>query len=244
MGRRTRNVARADTFVSVDPGARCLHDASVLAQAAPEARGNRRRLETVTRSSHRPGAIRFLGFFAGVALCLLPIVPVSGEPASAELSPSRAAAAKPSFILDSIAGERIDLAAHADRVVLVHFFATWCEPCREELAGLQRMADRLRGQRLAIIAVDAGEPDQRVRRFFAGHPATFPILLDRDGAVTRAWQVSTLPTTVVLDRTLTPRLVAEGDVDWDHADADRMLAALATDVRHRTDMPSSPRRDP
>ena len=99
-----------------------------------------------------------------------------------------------------MAGERISLAAHGERVVLVHFFATWCEPCRAEMAALQRLAHRFAQRPFAILAVDVGEVDSRVRRFFESVPVTFPILLDRDKAVTKAWQVSTLPTTFVLGR--------------------------------------------
>lgn len=133
------------------------------------------------------------------------------------------------FVLDSLARDRISLAAQRDRVVLVHFFATWCEPCRAEMAALQRLAERSEHGRLAILAVNVGEPDTRVRRFFDTLPVVFPILLDRDQAITKAWQVTTLPTTFVLDRTLAPRLVVEGDLDWDAPDANHALAQLAND---------------
>ena len=136
---------------------------------------------------------------------------------------------QPPFVLDSLARDRISLAAQRDRVVLVHFFATWCEPCRAEMAALQRLAERSERGRLAILAINAGEPDARVRRFFDTLPVDFPILLDRDQAITKAWQVTTLPTTFVLDRTLAPRLVVEGDLDWDAPDANHTLAELAND---------------
>jgi peroxiredoxin len=146
---------------------------------------------------------------------------------AAELAP-HVESAKPLFSLDSLAGGRIDLSEQNGRVVLVHFFATWCEPCRPELSALQRLADRFAQRPLTILAVDVGEVDARVRRFFDELPVTFPVLLDRDKAVTRAWKVAMLPTTFVLDRTLAPRFMVEGDFDWDRPDADRQLDALAS----------------
>jgi predicted transcriptional regulator len=65
-----------------------------------------------------------------------------------------------------------------------------------------------------------------VRRFFAGDPVPFSILLDRDRAVAKAWSIHTLPSTVVLDHDLKPRFIAEGDVDWARKDVMNVLADL------------------
>lgn len=137
------------------------------------------------------------------------------------------------FALDSLASEHISLSTYSGHVVLVHFFATWCEPCRPEMAALQRLATRFADQPVAIIAISAGETAARVRRFFEAEPVSFPILLDRDRAVSRAWNVSTLPTTFVLDRSLKPRLMVEGDHDWDGAEAEQKLSALTTEPINR-----------
>jgi len=132
----------------------------------------------------------------------------------------------PLFSLDTIAGGRADLAELRGRVVLVHFFATWCEPCRAELASLQDLVGRLRERPFTVIAVDAGEVDSRVQRFCATLPAPFPILLDRERAVTKAWQVYALPTTFVLDGNLVARFVAEGDFDWSRPEVEEALMKL------------------
>jgi thiol-disulfide isomerase/thioredoxin len=138
-----------------------------------------------------------------------------------ELRPS-ADAAKPNFILQTVRGAPADLSRHAGRVVLVHFFATWCEPCREELASLNQLVAR-RDSDLSVLAVNVAEVRLRVSRFLATTPVIFPVLLDTDRTVTKAWGVNVLPTTFVLDRSLVPRLWVEGDLDWTRAD---VLAAL------------------
>ena len=68
---------------------------------------------------------------------------------------------------------------------------------------------------MQVIAISVAEPEMRVRRFLAAKAPGFPVLLDGDRAVARAWGVSTLPTSFVLDASLKPLLAAEEGVDWD-----------------------------
>lgn len=130
------------------------------------------------------------------------------------------------FVLDDLHGSQRDLQAFAGKVVLVHFFATWCEPCVREMASLQRLAASSRGKPLAILAIDVAEVDLRVRAFFAKHPVDFTVLLDRDRAVSKSWDVTALPTTFVLDATLAPRLFVEGDLDWSRAGIAAVIESL------------------
>ena len=120
-----------------------------------------------------------------------------------------------SLRLDDLPGTPHDLGETKANVVLVHFFATWCEPCREELPALQRLIERSGASDLAVLVVSVGEPDDRVRRFFASMQLSFPVLLDRERQVAKAWRVETLPTTFVLNRELEPRLMVEGEFAWD-----------------------------
>jgi peroxiredoxin len=135
-----------------------------------------------------------------------------------------------SFSLPSLDGPVRELAQFRGQVVLLHFFATWCEPCRAEMASLRALQSRLAGATLAIVPISVAEADGAVRRFFAGESLPFAILLDRDRAVARAWNIQTLPSTVVLDRALKPRFIAEGDVDWARPDVTKVLADLLMEV--------------
>lgn len=147
----------------------------------------------------------------------------------------------PLFALDMLGGGRTDLDQLRGRSVLVHFFATWCEPCRAELQSLQQLADKMHGRPFAVIAIDTGEPDSRAQRFFASRPVPFAVLLDRDGALGKAWQIDALPTTFVLDANLIPRLVAEGDVDWSRPDVEEALTNLiASTAAARAELPLAP----
>jgi peroxiredoxin len=138
-------------------------------------------------------------------------------------------ATRPDFTLPDLSGSMLSLQQQAGKVVLVHFFATWCEPCREELASLSRLTEGALGKRVSILAVNVAEVPLRVRRFLDTAPVTFPVVLDADRAVTRAWSVAILPTTFVLDPTLQPRLFVEGDIDWSRPDIAAALEALDAD---------------
>jgi thiol-disulfide isomerase/thioredoxin len=134
-----------------------------------------------------------------------------------------------SFTLPDIGGADATLESERGHVVLVHFFATWCEPCREELPALSRLAARASGT-VKVLAISVAEVDLRVRRFVATTPVNFPVLLDRERAVTKAWGVSTLPTTFVLDAKLRPRLVVETDFAWDSIDPGKLTDMVAVDA--------------
>lgn len=150
-----------------------------------------------------------------------------------------AAGAPPSlFELPTLDGATQALEDARGRVVVVHVFATWCEPCREELPALSRFALRHRDT-VRVLAVDVGEVDARVRSFFETLPVSFPILLDRDRSMMRAWKVPALPTTFVLNAELQLRYRAVGDVAWDEMEPGRLIADLAV-----VPQPALPPQDP
>lgn len=138
---------------------------------------------------------------------------------------------QPTFTLATVDGGDVALRAQQGNPVLVHFFATWCEPCVAELSALNRLSERARAS-LKVLAISVAEADARVRRFTEATPVSFPILLDRDRAVTKAWKVSTLPTTFILDAQLQPRLVVEADYAWDTVDPKHLITRLSTPGGH------------
>lgn len=128
-------------------------------------------------------------------------------------------AAKPEFSLQDMDGKTVPLKAFKGRTVLVHFFATWCEPCREELPALARFLNRS-APNVSVVAVAVADADQRVKQFFERTPVNFPVLLDRDRAVAKSWKVSMLPSTYVLDARMKPLLIVDADFQWDTVDID------------------------
>lgn len=176
-----------------------------------------------------------------IALTVAFFISLAPFPAASE-SPSLQPWTEPSsegpqrtFILDDLRGTPRDLQAFKGNVVLLHFFATWCEPCVREISSLQRLTEIARDKPLKIVAIDVAEVDLRVRAFFEKLPVNFPVLLDRDRAVTKAWHVSALPSTVVLAPDLTPRLFIEGDLDWSRPDVLTTIQTLYPAAAPRTE---------
>lgn len=120
-----------------------------------------------------------------------------------------------SLVLHDLAGKQVDLARLKGQVVLVNFWATWCEPCKEEMPSLDRMHQKLAARGLKVVGVNFGEGKPRIEQFLKSVPIAFPILRDDDSAVSKAWRVRVLPASFLVDRKGMLRYQLVGEADWD-----------------------------
>lgn len=131
----------------------------------------------------------------------------------------------PAAELDRLEGGRWRLPEARGQVVLLNFWATWCEPCRSEMPSLQRLAQRSADQGLHVVAVNYAESPAAVQRFLAAQGLQLPtVLLDRDGAAAKAWTPRIFPSTAVIDRRGRAAGVLVGAIDWDGEAAAALLA--------------------
>jgi thiol-disulfide isomerase/thioredoxin len=107
----------------------------------------------------------------------------------------------PDFTLETLDGGSLSLSSFRGKVVLINFWASWCSPCRSEMPELQQAYVEL-GDDFVILAVNQTKADDvdDVRNFVAEQRLGFPILLDKDGAISDAYRASALPTSVFVDR--------------------------------------------
>lgn len=177
--------------------------------------------------------IRSIATRTGATFVAAAFVLCSGPIDAAELAPWTQAS-PPTFALPQFGAAQapaIALAAQTGDAVLVHFFASWCEPCREELPALGRLASR-GAPGLKVVAIAVADVDAPLQRLLDTTGVTFPVLMDRDRAVARAWSISTLPSTVILDARHEPRLISEGDFAWDGIEPKQLIERLSPPRRN------------
>jgi thiol-disulfide isomerase/thioredoxin len=127
----------------------------------------------------------------------------------------------PALVLKDLQGAPHDLAQYRGKVVLVNFWATWCEPCRDEMPSMQRLQRRFEGKPFVVIAVNVGESEARIGEFLQKLPLDFLILRDHSSAAMKAWGVRGLPASFVVGRDGRIRYSHIGELNWD----DEKLAA-------------------
>jgi peroxiredoxin len=134
--------------------------------------------------------------------------------------------ATPPLALQDVDGRGRRLADYRGKVVLVNFWATWCEPCLEEMPSMNKLRASLAGHPFEVLAVNLGESEARIRRFMEQVPLEFPVLLDRDTAAAKAWQARLLPASFVLGPDGSIRYSVRGAIDWNQERVRKALLAL------------------
>jgi len=111
------------------------------------------------------------------------------------------------------------------QAVLVNFWATWCEPCRIEMPALVSLDEAEPG--IALVTVAVADRADAVRRFFDEHLLEPTVVADPEQVIARAWDVSYLPTTLLLDTAHQPQLRVRGELDWHHDSVRARIRAFA-----------------
>jgi peroxiredoxin len=138
----------------------------------------------------------------------------------------------PPFTLASLGGGERSLEDFEGKVILLNFWATHCEPCREEMPAMERLWKELKDRGLVIIAV-AGDrgfwSKSRVEKFIKTLGVTFPVLLDPRGDVRRTYEVAVLPTSYLIgkDGKFLGKVV--GERRWDGSEAFELVESLLID---------------
>ena len=110
--------------------------------------------------------------------------------------------AAPDFTLETLDGSSIKLSDLRGQVVLINFWASWCSPCRAEMPAIDAVYRKYQSAGFAVLAVNATNQDTEAaaRLFVQQLGLTFPILFDRDGAVSRQYRLQGLPSSYFVGR--------------------------------------------
>ena len=106
----------------------------------------------------------------------------------------------PGFALLTLDGGRVSLTDHRDKLVVLNFWATWCQPCTVEMPSLEALWRRHRDRGLVVVgvSVDRGAPKNLIEPYVRNLKLTFPILLDPDSKTSDRWRVTALPATFIV----------------------------------------------
>jgi len=121
----------------------------------------------------------------------------------------------PPLVLDDLDGERWDIRAARGRWLFVHFWATWCGPCRKEMPTIQAIFPKFDASQLEIVLINTAESEDTVFAFLAEVAPDITPLMDSDGLVTEQWQPRGLPATFFVDPDGRLRYLALGGRPWD-----------------------------
>ena len=120
----------------------------------------------------------------------------------------------PVLALNDLSGRPHSLADYKGTIVLVNFWATWCEPCRAEMTSMQRLQERLAGRPFTVLLVNHGETRMRVGDFVKREALAFSVLLDPNQDAAKAWRVRVLPSSFLVGADGRVRYTVIGEIDW------------------------------
>src|SRR5665811_142955 len=105
------------------------------------------------------------------------------------------------------------LADYRGRWVLVNFWASWCDPCRDESPELEALQQRHGGERFTVLGIDTRDLTRDGREFVAEFGLTYPQLRDGDGAAAQDWGTTGVPESFLVNPEGVVQVIHRGPVD-------------------------------
>ena len=135
----------------------------------------------------------------------------------------------PVFEAQTLAGDDVSLEALRGKVVVLDFWATWCGPCIVTMPQVQKVAERFAGRNVVVIGInqDRAGMEEKVREFVSSRNLTFRQVLDFEGELGRAYRVSAIPCTVIIDaKGVIQDIDLGGHLDLEESLSDRIERVL------------------
>ncbi|VAW52361.1 hypothetical protein MNBD_GAMMA05-712 [hydrothermal vent metagenome] len=118
------------------------------------------------------------------------------------------------FNLPDIDGENFQLDSTRGKWVFLHFWASWCGPCQEEMPTIQRLAETFDDNMLKIVMINTAEDEDTIFTFLSAINVDVNSLMDMDGLVTEVWKPRGLPTTFLINPEGEVKYQAIGGREW------------------------------
>lgn len=133
----------------------------------------------------------------------------------------------PAFVTKNLDSDDVTLEDYKGKVVLLHFWATWCAPCIEEMPHMEELWKTYKDKDLIVVAVTVQEePNGQIRAFVEKAGISFPILLDTDGKISEMYELSAMPSSYLISRDgkLAGRI--KGTEDWSKPEVKQQIENL------------------
>ncbi|MBY0501765.1 MAG: TlpA family protein disulfide reductase [Alphaproteobacteria bacterium] len=105
------------------------------------------------------------------------------------------------FSLPSLSGEgTVSSESHKGKVILVDFWASWCEPCKASFPAYNELYEKYKDQGLEIIAINIDDNKENALEFLDKYPASFHVASDTGKNTAQAYNLSTMPSLFIIDR--------------------------------------------
>jgi cytochrome c biogenesis protein CcmG/thiol:disulfide interchange protein DsbE len=106
----------------------------------------------------------------------------------------------PPLELKDLFGKIHKIADYKGKALLINFWATWCGPCVDEIPALQELYSKLGKENFEILAIGVDDQEDALREFQKRYALTFPVLIDKDGAVKNKYKLTGVPESFLLDK--------------------------------------------
>jgi thiol-disulfide isomerase/thioredoxin len=146
-------------------------------------------------------------------------------PALAEVKPGEKS---PDFSAATLSGQQLKLSSLRGKVVLLDFWASWCEPCKKELPILAKMAPRLKAKGIEIVAVNIDEDKQKALDFMKTRSLSLTVVADPSKAIVGRWEPPKMPSSFAIDKNGVVRAVNGGFEPGDESKIEAQLTSLAS----------------
>lgn len=119
--------------------------------------------------------------------------------------PANNSQAAPEIVLEDLDGKTVRLSDYRGKVVILNFWASWCPPCKAEMPELEQVAlEYNQGSEAVLVTVNltdgARETPAKARQYIQDNRFTMPVLLDTSGKAADDYNITSIPTTIIVDK--------------------------------------------
>jgi thiol-disulfide isomerase/thioredoxin len=156
-------------------------------------------------------------FFGALVLLVQPGLPeraaFTGSISAGVVTAPEIGASAPLFRASLLDGSALDFASLRGKIIVLNFWATWCEPCEVEMPILQALQEQFSSDQLHIVAINTGEERTAIEAWALRLQLTLMIALDTDLEITSTYHIRGQPQTFVIDRQGVIRAIFFGATD-------------------------------